>query len=70
MAKRKPEPALTHTGLLCLAARALEGDIRKWAEACADSPDGEEMLQHICAVPIRQLEAIRQMYYLETGEEM
>lgn len=70
MARKKPEPALTHTELLCLAARTLEADIRHWEEACADLPDGAARAAEICERQIKQLDAIRQMYLIETGVEM
>lgn len=70
MAKKRPEPVLTHTELLCLAYRALEADIARWRETCADLPDASERVANICARQIKQLEAIRQMYLIETGTEM
>lgn len=70
MAKKRPEPVLTHTELLCLAARALEHDIRRWEEACRDLPDADIRVAEICERQIKQLDAIRQMYLIETGTEM
>ena len=70
MPKRKPEPVLTHTALLCLAYRALEADVRHWEEACAGRPDAAEAVANICAVQIAQMEAIRTMYRYETGVDM
>lgn len=70
MAKRKPEPIITHTGLLCLAYRALEQDVEYWRSACADLPDAEERVEGICAKQLAQMDAIRTMYKYETGVEM
>ena len=70
MAKKKPTPAITHIELLCYAANWLNADIRKWEEACSDMPNAEEQAALICERQINQLNAIRQMYYLETGTEM
>lgn len=70
MARKKPEPVITHTELLCLAARTLEADISHWEEACADWPNGAAQAAEICARQIKQLDAIRQMYLFETGVEM
>jgi hypothetical protein len=70
MAKKKPTPVITHTELLCYAANWLNQDIRHWEEACADMPNGEVNAALICERQINQLNAIRQMYLLETGTEM
>ncbi len=70
MPKHKPEPVLTHLGLLCLAYRALESDVRHWEDACAGRPDAAETVAHICAKQLAQMDAIRTMYLYETGVEM
>ena len=70
MAKKKPTPAITHIELLCYAANWLSADIAHWTEACAGMPNADEQVKMICERPIRQLDAIRQMYFLETGTEM
>ena len=70
MPKKKPTPAITHIELLCLASNWLTQEIRRWQVACADLPNGEEQAAMICERQLRQLDAIRQMYLLETGTEM
>lgn len=72
MARKKNTPILTHTGLLCLAYRALEQDVRQWEEALSKVPSEEPQrdLEHICAVQLSQMEAIRHMYFYETGSEL
>ena len=70
MAKKRPDPALTHTGLLCLAYRALEQDVRNWETSLANLPAEERRLEKICETQLRQMEAIRQMYLIETGTNM
>ena len=70
MAKKRPVPVLTHTELLCLAYRALEDDVRHWQNACAGHPDADEQVQHICARQLAQMDAIREMYRIETCTEL
>lgn len=73
MPKKKPEPVLTHTELLCLAYRTLEQDVRHWEEALEKLPPEEKtegLLSGICHDQLRKMDAIRTMYRLETGTEM
>lgn len=70
MAKKRPAPVLTHTELLCYAANWLQRDIDNWRIACADLPNGEEQARMICERQLKQLDAIRQMYFFETGTEV
>lgn len=70
MPRKKPEPVITHTELLCLAYRALEQDVRHWEVALEKLPPEERHLEEICAPQLRKMEAIRQLYLLETGVEM
>lgn len=70
MAKRKPEPVLTHTELLCLAYRELERDVDHWRFTCSLVHEDDEGLKHICARQLAQMAAIREMYKIETGTEM
>jgi hypothetical protein len=70
MARKRPDPVLTHTRLLCLAFNALHDEIKHWADALEGQPNAEEALSQICARQYAEMEAIRQMYFFETGVEM
>ena len=69
MARKKAIPAITHTETLCYAIYYLEKDVERWRTALSELPDAEERLSHICERQLRQLEALKQMYKIETGEE-
>ena len=74
MAKKKPEPVITHTELLNLAYRTLEREVQEWrntlAKAGHATEEDEANVEAICSVQLRKMEAIRQMYFYETGTEM
>lgn len=68
MARKKAIPAITHTETLCYAIYYLEQDVRRWAASLEGHPEAEESLSHICERQLRQLDALKQMYKIETGE--
>lgn len=74
MARTKNTPILTHTELLCLAYRALEMEVQEWRDKLAKAnhatEEDEANVRAICAVQISKMEAIKQMYFYETGTEM
>ena len=70
----KNEPVLTHTEILCLAIRQLQSDIediKRRGESLAEKTGNKEMANDIVAkliAPITpKLEAIKEMYHIETG---
>ena len=69
MARKKPSPAITYTAILNYAINYLTMDIRNWENALAELPDCDERLAEICARQIAEIEALKQMYKFETGEE-
>ena len=67
MAKKKPEPIITHTEILCRAIGSLEEEIRNWESRCEGKPWLEDEIKLITA-PIRdKLDAVMQLYRIETG---
>ena len=74
MARKKSEPILTHTELLGLAYRTLEREVQEWRDKLAKAghatEEDEANVEAICSVQLRKMEAIRKMYFYETGTEM
>lgn len=70
----KTNPIITHTEILCLAIRQLQSDIediKRRGESLAEKTGNKEMASDIVAqliAPITpKLEAIKEMYHIETG---
>ena len=74
MARKKPEPILTHTELLNLAYRTLDREVQEWMDRLAKSgltdEEVEANVRAICTAQIRKMEAIKRMYFYETGVEL
>lgn len=74
MARKKNTPILTHTELLCLAYRTLERDVQEWRDTLLKSGTApekvEDSVQAICAMQLRKMDAIQQMYFYETGIDL
>lgn len=67
MAKNKP--IITHTKTLCYAILHLQNEIKAMEERCEGKPGGEEFLEHFVAQFAPELEALKEMYRIETGVE-
>lgn len=72
----KNEPVLTHTEILCFAIRHLESeieDIRRRGESLGkkigDKERADEIVAHLTAPITPKLEALKEMYRFETGNE-
>ena len=69
MAKKKAEPVITHTEILCRAIESLESEIRNWELRCEGKPGLEEEIKFITS-PLRdKRDALLQLYRIETGVE-
>lgn len=62
-------PSITHTEVICYAIRAIQAEINDWHTKCRGREDFEEMVKQTTAHLTLKLEALKQMYRLETGEE-
>ena len=67
MAKRKPEPIITHTEILCYAIRHLAAHVDEWRRATATMENAEEALADICGREMAQIAALKELYFIETG---
>lgn len=72
MAKRintPTTPRITHTETICYAIRAIEAEIADWHTRCQGREDFEQMMEQATAHLKLKLEALQEMYRLETGHE-
>ena len=69
MAKRKPEPVITHTEILCYAIRHLAVRVDGWRKATATMENAEEALADICKRELTQIAALKELYRIETGTD-
>lgn len=69
MARRNPEPIITHTQTLCYAILHLENQIDDMKKRCEGKPNGEEFLKMYLDQFGPQIEALKEMYRIETGVE-
>ena len=67
MAKNKP--IINHTKILCYAILHLEDEIATMKKRCEGNPVGEEMLKHFLEQFNPELDALKELYRIETGVE-
>lgn len=65
MAKQKTLPIITHTEILTYAIRSLEAEAEKYAKMAEIVPEAKSLAEGLEA----KLDAIKQMYFFETGTE-
>ena len=66
---KKTTPIITHTEILCLAIRSIETDIRNQKEFMGGIPECEAMLENYINDRTPKLEALKEMYRIETGTD-
>ena len=66
---KKATTIITHTQTLCYAIQHLENGIADMKKRCEGNPSGEEFLKMHLAQFGPQLEALKEMYRMETGVE-
>lgn len=68
---KKPEPILTHTEILCRAIRNIEDEIKSMEKKIENLPIAQaEDFRSVCIEPLLpKLEALKQMYRIETGTD-
>lgn len=70
MARKQTKPTaphITHTELLARAARNIEDEIRQWERRAEARPDQGADINSILAPLKDKLEAVNQLYLIETG---
>ena len=69
MAKTHNGPTITHAETLSLAIGKLEAEINYWREQTAGDPETVKAAAVIVAPHYRKIEALKQLYRIETGTE-
>ena len=67
MARKTVEPVITHTEILCRAIRNIEHEIRTQTSYMGGIPECEALLQAYVSERTPKLEALKEMYRIETG---
>lgn len=65
----KNTPVITHVEILSRAIRSVEDEIRNQEELMGNKPGFEEMLAAFIAERAPKLEALKEMYRIETGND-
>ena len=68
---KKNTPIITHTEIIARAIRTIEAEIEEWHSTCANLPQEQRdaMIATATAELVSKLETLKQMYFIETGEE-
>ena len=66
---KKTTPIITHVEILCIAIRSIEDEIRNQEETLGDNPAFKDMLAAYVAERTPKLEALKEMYRIETGTD-
>lgn len=64
---KKNAPVITHTEVICFAIRHLEHEVEVQEQFCRDNPAAQPMLEHTMKELGPKLEALKEMYRIETG---
>ncbi len=64
---KKATPIITHVEILSRAIRSIEDEIRSQEEVMGDNPKFGDMLKAYIAERAPKLEALKEMYRIETG---
>lgn len=66
---KKNNPIITHTEILCLAIRQIESEIKSQESYMGGIPECEAFLENYKNERIHKLEALKEIYQIETGAE-
>lgn len=66
---KKATPIITHVEILSRAIRSIEDEIRNQEEVMGEIPECKDMLADYIAERAPKLEALKEMYRIETGND-
>lgn len=66
---KKTAPIITHVEILSRAIRSIEDEIHNQEEVMGDIPECKDMLAAFIAERAPKLEALKEMYRIETGND-
>lgn len=65
----KNNPVINHTKIIAYAIQHIEAELAKQAKICEGNPAGDALMEHFNAMYAPELDALKQMYFFETGVE-
>ncbi len=71
MARKQPEPIITHSEIYSRAIRSIQDEIKAWEDRCEGLPQ-EQKDDIVCRSTAHlrpKLEALKEMYRFESGDE-
>lgn len=66
---KKQNISINHTEILCYAIKAVQAEINDWNAKCSGHAGFEEILEQATSRLIPKLEALKELYRIETGTE-
>ncbi len=69
MPKKNQTPVITHVEILSLAIAQLERRVDEWRPMVAGMEGAEALLETCCHDDLRKIEALKEMYRIETGTD-
>lgn len=69
MSKKKGAPVITQVEIISLALSCLEGRVAEWRRKLEGKADAEELLEACCRNDLNKIEALKVLYYMETGTD-
>lgn len=71
MARKQPEPVITHVGIYSRAIRSIQDEIKTWEDRCEGLPQEQkdDLVSRSTAHLRPKLEALKEMYRFECGDE-
>ena len=66
---KKATPIIKHVEILSRAIRSIEDEIHEQEKAMGDNPQFKDMLAAFVAERTPKLEALKEMYRIETGND-
>lgn len=71
MARKQPEPVITHVEIYSRAIRSIQDEIKSWEDRCEGFPQEQkdDLVSRSTAHLRPKLEALKEMYRFECGDE-
>lgn len=71
MARKQPEPIITHSEIYSRAIRSIQDEIKAWEDRCEglSQEQKDDIVSRSTAHLRPKLEALKEMYRFESGDE-
>ena len=67
--EKKKTPIITHTEILARAIQSIKQEIDGWRENCENMQEGAQMFEAATAGLSAKLDALKDLYRIETGND-